>query len=210
MKRSLFTAVIAVAAMTAPTLAGYTIIQQNGAAPTYSQTLNFDEPGGPTGIISQAAFSSIGLADLNAGDGQPVVADHTASPGGGPWIGSGNSFFGNFGVFMTFDTDLTDFSAQFWDPSGTPSPFGGGMGIFIFDDGVEVGNAFVTPAWGGLGDSWFDIKGTGGMVFDEIRVLGFGFGPTTFMDNASWNGIPEPGALALLSLGAALLAGRRR
>src|SRR3546814_9914877 len=43
------------------------------------------------------------------------------------------------------------FSIQAWDPSGPPSPFGGGLGVFVFDDGVEVGSGFFTPAWGEIG-----------------------------------------------------------
>ena len=49
---------------------------------------------------------------------------------------------------MTFDSDLSDFGRV--DPSGPPSPIGGGLGVFVFDDGVEVTNMFGEPAWGGL------------------------------------------------------------
>ena len=67
--------------------------------------------------------------------------------------------------------------------------------MYLFNDGVQVaditmGDPFgvsTTPAWGGIGDTWFDITGTDGDVFDEIRVLGFGFSPTTFMDDITWN-----------------------
>lgn len=182
-------------------------ITQGSSAPTYSMTLDFDEPGGPTGIVSTDAWQSIGISELQAGDSVPIVDDFTP-----PWLGDGNSFFGNFGVFLTFDSDVSAFSLQAWDPSGSPSPFGGGMGIFVLDDGVEVAAMAFTPAWGGSGDEWFDIVASGGMVFDEVRILGFGFGPTTYVDNLSWNvtPVPVPGALILLASGLAGLGLSKR
>lgn len=190
-------------------MATYNIAQSGAAAPTYGTTLNFDEPGTPTGIVPANTWAGIGVTELQAGDGQPVVGDNDAVFGG--WgLGSGNSFFGNFGVFMTFDTDLDGFSTQVWDPSGPPSPFGGGAAVFILDDGVEVSAFAFEPAWGGLGDTWLNITATGGMVFDEVRILGFGFGPTTVVDNLSWNAVPAPGAAALLAIGGIASARRRR
>ena len=108
----------------------------------------------------------------------------------------------------TFDNDLDGFSSRVWDPSGAPSPFGGGFGVFVFDDGVEVGSYFGTPAWGGLGDEWINVTATGGMKFDEVRILGFGFGPTTLVDDLSWNVVPAPASVGLLGLAA--IGGMRR
>jgi MYXO-CTERM domain-containing protein len=196
------------AAITVPAFADYTITQGT-TAPTYGTTLNFDEPGGPTGFVSTDAWLvSHGITELQAGDGVPQV-DDWATITGQPWIGSGNSFFGNFGVFLTFENDVTEMSFEAWDPSGPPGPFGGGMGIFLFNDGVEVGSAFVEPARAGIGDQAFDVTTSGGDVFDEIRILGFGFTPTTYIDNMSWNPVPAPGALALLGV-VGLVGGRRR
>jgi hypothetical protein len=150
------------------------------------QTLNFDEPGGPVGVVPTDSWAALGLVEMQAGDGVPQVGDWDAANGG--WgLGDGLSFFGNFGVFMTFDSDLAAISFEVWDPSGPPGPFGGGLAIFLFDDGVEVASGFFTPAWGGIGDSWYDITVDGGDAFDEVRVLGFGFFPTTYMDNISWD-----------------------
>jgi hypothetical protein len=126
----------------------------------------------------------------------------------GPWLGDGNSFFGNFGVFITFDNDVTAFSAQVWDPSGPPSPIGGGLIVAVWNDGVEVTSTVIEPAWGTDVGSWLDIVGDGGTAFDEVRFVGLGFDPSTFTDNLSWTPVPAPGAIALLGL--AGLAGRRR
>lgn len=207
MNARLLAAALAACGSTAGAAASITVTQ-GSSAPTYGTTLNFDEVGGPTGVVGTDAWAGIGLTELQAGDGVPFVSDATALPGFG-WLGTGNSFLGNFGIFMTFDSDLTNFSGQIWDPSGPPSPFGGGLVIFLFNDGVEVFGDAYTPAWGGIGDTWFDISATGGMVFDEIRILGFGFNPTTYGDNFSWNAVPTPGSVALLG-SAGLLAARRR
>lgn len=202
--RTIEVVTVVAAAMTSAAVADITITQA-ASGTTYSTTLNFDEAGGPVGSgLANDAFASTGLADMAAGDGNNVVGDFVE-----PWIGTDNAFFGNFGIFMTFDTDLTSFSAQVWDPSGPPGPIGGGLGIFVFNDGTEVANSFITPSWGFVGDEWIDISATDGMVFDEIRLVGFGFTATTYADNLSWNAVPAPSGLALIGL-TGCIAGRRR
>lgn len=187
--------------------ADFTITQSEAAAPTYATTLNFDEVGGPVGAIAPDSFAGLGLAYLQSGEGSTIVGDNDLFAGWG--LGQGNSFYGAWGVFMNFSNDLTNFSAQIWDPSGPPTFMGGGLAVILFNDGVEVGASWGhTPAWGGLGDTWFDITATNGDTFDEIRILGFGFFPTTVMDNASWNMVPAPGAGVLLGL--SMLGLRRR
>lgn len=181
-------------------------VSQSASGMTYGTALNFDAD--PTGPAATDTWAASGLASINSGDGGGVIVNDWSSIIG-PWIGSGNSLFGNFGIFMNFDQDLANFSAQVWDPSGPPSPFGG-LGIFVFDDGNEVANLVIEPAWGGLGDSWVDITGTDGMVFDEIRIVGFGFDPSTFADNLSWNSVPTPSGVAVLSLGGLVMSRRRR
>jgi len=206
MKMSLTTGAAALVALASGSAAIADInVTQGASGTTYTTTLNFDEPGGPIGAgLANNLWAGIGLADMAAGDGNNVVDNFTQ-----PWIGTDNAFLGNFGVFMTFDSDLTNFSGQFWDPSGPPGPMGGGLGVFVFNDGAEVANSFVTPSWGFVGDDWLDITATDGMVFDEIRILGFGFDPTTYADNLSWNAVPAPGGVAMLGL-AGVVAGRRR
>ena len=88
--------------------------------------------------------------------------------------------------------------------------FGVGLSVFVFDNGGLVASSSFTPAWGGVGDEWFDITTDGGSVFDEVRILGFGFDPTTFVDNLSWNAVPEPGSLLLLIGGMSITLLRRR
>lgn len=205
MKTSTTLSAAALAAIAAGTASAAITVTQSDSGTTYGTTLNFDEPGTPTGIVPNDTWAGMGLAIMDAGDGQSQVFDASE-----PWIGDGNSFLGVFGVFMTFSTDLTAFSGQVWDPSGPPGGFGGGFGVFVFNDGVEVGNLIGEPAWGGLGDSWIDISVADGMVFDEVRILGFGFFPTTYVDNLSWNAVPTPGSLAFLGLAGLATTRRRR
>ena len=210
MKRQTTTAAaMSIAAIVgSPALGGYTITQ-GATAPTYTGfSLNFDEPGGPTGPVATTAWHASHGITIDAGDGAPQVDNWDIVHAAGWGLGDNNSFFGNFGVFMTFDNDLTAMSIEVWDPSGPPSPMGGGLLVALFDGGVEVSSTVVTPAWGGFGDSWFDLTTSAGDVFDEVRILGFGFTPTTYADNLSWNVVPGPGSLALLAL--AGVVGRRR
>lgn len=207
MKKTLMTgAAVVLAAGVAQ--ADFVVTQSEAPAPTYATTLNFDEAGGPVGEIAPDSFAALGLSYIQSGEGTTIVGDNDAWAGWG--LGQGNSFYGPYGVFMNFSAGLTNFSAQIWDPSGPPSLFGGGLAVVLFRDGVEVGASYEhTPAWGGLGDTWFDISATNGDTFDEVRILGFGFFPTTVMDNASWNMVPAPGAGSVALLGLAV-AGRRR
>jgi hypothetical protein len=108
---------------------------------------------------------------------------------------------------MEFSGDLTAASLQYWDTSGPAGPFGGGVGVFVFNDGVEVAAVpFSSGAFNNT-NSWVHIVATDGMVFDEIRCVGFGFPADSYVDNISF--VPAPGALALLGL-AGLVGTRRR
>jgi hypothetical protein len=194
-------------------------VTQGASAPMYTNTLNFDEPGQQTGPVPGNYWNGIGITEFVSGVGDGGVGDVS---GIFPWINDGNAFEGPFGVFIRFAGDLTGFSAQVWDPSGPPGPFGGGFGVFVFNDAdpmdpnpTPVATLFGEPAWGGLpGDGeWVNISTTGGMVFDEVRILGFGFSPTTYVDNLSWDtssAIPEPGSCGLIFMAAATIAVRRR
>jgi len=203
--------VAACAALAAPAFAGYNVAGSTSQAPTYGTTLNFEEGGVPTGVgLAADTFSSFGVSSLTAGDGFNRIDNFSTMPGFG-WLPDSNSFIGGFGVFMNFDTDLTEMSAQVWDNSGPPSLFGGGMFVVLLNDGVEVSFNVVNPAFGGVGDSWFDITTTDGDVFDEVRFVGAGFaGPLTILGEASWNAVPATGAATLLGLGGLVAARRRR
>jgi hypothetical protein len=208
MKAQTIIAAATIAAVSGPAWAGYAITQAPTAPSYLGMTLNFDEPGGPTGIVTPDAWLVSHGLTIQAGDGTPWV-DDWATITGQPWLGDANSFYGNFGVFMNFESDLAALSLEVWDPSGPPSPFGGGLYVYLFDDGVQVAFGEYTPAWGGIGDTWYDITANGGDVFDEVRILGFGFNPTTYADNLSWDVVPGPGSLALLAV-AGLVSRRRR
>ncbi len=190
------------------TALGSVMITQGTSAPTYSITLTFDEPGGPTGQVPTDAWAaSHGISSLNSGDGvNRIVAD----PGnyGWTWAGGDYAFIAPWGTFINFANDLTELSAQVWDDSGPGGPFGGGMFVGAYNDGLEVALVFVDPAWGGLGLEWFNFTTTDGSVFDEVRFVGNNWiGPTNIVDNLSWNLVPEPASLALLALAAVI---RRR
>lgn len=185
-------------------------ITQGASAPTYTNTLTFDEPGGPTGTLPGNTWAGLGLSELVAGVGPGTVAQVNTNPGFG-WLGTGNVFIAPFGAFLTSSQDLTAFSVRYWDSSGPATFSGGGAAVVVFNDGVEVASLFITnPAFGGVGQSAFNIVADGGSVFDEVRMLGFGFPADGYIDDLSWNTIPSPGAAGLLALGCAAMTRRRR
>jgi hypothetical protein len=191
-----------------PTAASVVVTQTFAPAPTYATTLNFDEPAGPTGINvpSNSWDLSHDIPLFQSGEGSNFVGDNSGSTAQGT-----NSYYGPFGVFINFGNDLTSMSFQGWDSSGPATPFGGGAGVVTLNDGVEVGFSVFTPAFGGFGNSWYNLTTTGGSVFDEVRFVGFGFPADSFVDNLSWNAVPEPASIALLAMaGVGALIRRRR
>ena len=197
--------------LAAPAFADVTV-SVGASAPTYGTTLSFDEPGGPTGeFLPSNSWSGIGIGSLGAGDGNNFVANLNANPGFG-WLPDNNVFVGNFGVFIEFDTDVTEFSAQVWDNGGPADFISGGMIAVAQKDGVDVGSFFwETPVFGTAGDNWFDITTTGGDSFDRVVFVGFAFvSPLTIIDNISFNTVPAPGASLVLGCGLLGAARRRR
>jgi len=188
--------------------AGYTVTQSTAAAPTYANTLNFDEAGGPTGFVSSNAWTGYGISsiqDQDTGTGAYVIPGSTF-----PWMtNTSNVLYGAWGIDITFAQPVTHFSFQLWGNSGTPSFFGGGTGVFVTNSSGDIlGGDVYTAAWGGVGKTWFNIEATGGDTITRVLIPGFGQGlPEQMIDNLSWNTVPGPGAVALLALG---LAGRGR
>lgn len=199
-----------VACLSGSTALGAVTVSNVAAAPTYSTTLTFDEVGGPTGSnVPATAWSALGISSFVSGSGTNAVSTVNTNPGFG-WLGTGNVFWGPFGVFINFDTDLTEFSAQYWDSSGPATFMGGGAIAVAFNDGVEVASFFLTnPAYAGAGMTGINITTDGGSVFDEVRMLGFGFFPEAYVDNLSWNAVPAPASAMVAGL-ALIGAGRRR
>lgn len=190
--------------------AGVTITQ-GSSAPTYATTLNFDEVGGPLGTVPATAWTSLGIARFEGGAAASTTITTMSSQPGFGWLGSGNVAYAPWGAFITFQNDLTSFSARYWDSSGPGGPFGGGAAALAFRDGVQVASLGVSsPAYGGVGNPWFNFATTGGDTFDEVRLVGFGFFPEAYLDDLSWTAVPSPAGGAVLAMAGALIARRRR
>ena len=204
----LLASALAALALSSMAMGAYTITQGT-TAPTYGDyQLDFDQPGDPTGaIVGDEWYGSHGITlGSGVGDGGSVD-DWDATYGGNGWLGAGNSHWGSFGTFITFDGPVGEFSLEVWN-NGT-DPFFGGIGVYVFQQGVEVGFIGGTPAWNGAGMQAWDIVATDGDWFDEVRIIDWDFASFgIYTDNYSWNDVPAPGALALLGL--AGLARRRR
>lgn len=206
-----------VAAATCTAIAGaasaaINITQSTTVAPTYGTTLNFDEPGTPTGTVASNSFASYGIANFGTGDNINVVdiGAYNTAPGYS-WLGTGNSAHGSYGLYLNFSSQLSAFSCQYWDDSGPGSFFGGGAAVIALLNGVEVGSLFLNnPAFSSTGKSWINVTTTGGTTFDEIRLVGFGFFPQAYADNLSWNTVPAPSAAGLLALSGIVVCRRRR
>ncbi|MBS0187620.1 MAG: hypothetical protein JSS51_06095 [Planctomycetes bacterium] len=202
---------LSAAALASNAGAAFTVTQSAAAAPTYAHTLNFDEPGTPTGEVPANAFTSYGVASLYTGENASAsyITQANTTPGYG-WLGTGNVCAGAYGVFMKFSGEVSQLSVQYWDDSGPGSFFGGGAAIVLLKNDVEVSFTFLnSPAFSPTAKPWFNITGDAGDSFDEIRFVGFGFFPTAYIDNVSWTSVPSPAGACLLGL-AGLMGSRRR
>jgi len=74
--------------------------------------------------------------------------------------------------------------------------------------GSVVGSGSFTGAWGGVGNSWYNITTTGGSTISHVAIYNNGFDQFDYVDNISWTTTPTPGAMSLLGL--AGLTGLRR
>lgn len=215
MNRTCVSAAAVAAALSIASLAGaaITITQNTAASPTYSTQLDFDAPGSPVGVgIASNSFAAWGLASIGTGDNPNAInVDQVNTNPGFGWLGTGNCAFGAWGLFLSFSNQLTSYSGQYWDDSGPASFSGGGATVVALKGGLEVGSLFITtPAFNPIGKSWINITTTDGDTFDEVRFVGFGFFPTAYIDNLSWNAVPAPSSLGLLALSGVVAARRRR
>lgn len=192
--------------------AAFSFIQSSSAQPTYSNVLNFDAPGSPTGPCAGDAFAAFGVSSLVTGtDPGAYVTQMNTIPGYG-WLGTGNVATGAFGLYMKFSSEVSQLSVQYWDNSGPGSFFGGGAILVLSKNGVQVDSYFIqNPAFGPAGKPWFNITSSGGSTFDQIDFVGFGSASAdAFIDNVSWTSIPTPASAALLVFGGTLITRRRR
>lgn len=187
-------------------------VTYSASAPSYTNTLNFDEPGQATGVVPPSSWNSLGISSLDAGVGGGGFVGDLNSIFGVTWLGTGNSFLGTFGSFLNFSGDVTEFSCQYWDDSGPATFLGGGAIVVALNDGNEVGSFFINlPTWNATGPTWVNITTAGTSVFDEVRFVGFGrVSPQAVIDNLSWNVVPAPASAGVLALGVLAAARRRR
>jgi hypothetical protein len=191
--------------------AAYTITQSGPAAPSYSKLITFDEPGTPTGVVAKDWWANnlgLGVTIEDAVNANAVAISDPADA----WLGSGNVAGGIFGIYqIVFTGNASSMSFQAWDSSGSPNPFGAGLRIVLLDaNNNQLANQAFTGAWGGVGNTWFNVTTTNGDSFNKIAIFNnTSFNPT-YIDNVSWNSVPSPGALALFSLAGLVRRGRRR
>ena len=214
MRQSVLTAAAIAAAATLTSAAGaaVTVTATVAPAPTYSNVLNFDQPGEPTGSIPATTWTGLGITSLEAGVGGAYVDQLNTAPGYG-WLGTGNVFVGVYGAFLNFASPVSSFSCQYWDDSGPGSFFGGGAAVVPLLNGNPIGDGLFlnNPAYGGIGASWMNIVATGGDSFNGVAFIGYGDpSPTAYLDNLSWNTVPAPGAGAAFGLAGIAMIRRRR
>lgn len=217
-------AIVAQAGLLASTAsAQYTWTGSVAPAPTYSNTLNFDEaplPAGAPGVVASNAYVSRGVSAMNWIGGGGVLVNSGNTVFGTTFMPTNNQAVSNAYIEFYFAQDVNQFSAQFWDSAPNASPTGsGGARIDLYNNGVMVNNFFISnPFWtsnigvAGTLPTWFNVVTAPGVVFDQVVFNGFGlnFGDDNLaVDNLSWNTVPTPGAAALLGMGG-LFAGRRR
>ncbi len=204
----LASATVTLLSISASASAAVSFAQTLAAAPTYGTTLNFDEPGTPTGLVSGTTWlASKGVTITDGVNGNNTVVDNFTNIY--PWVGTGNSVAGSYGNIIMFTGDITNFSCQEWDSNGPNSPTGGGFVFWALDaNGNVIDGVGLSGAWGGVGKTWLNMNAA---ASDHVRGIYISsnswIGDPAYIDNLSWNAVPAPGGIALLALG---FAGARR
>ena len=192
-------------------------------APTYANTLNFDEaplPAGVPGVVASNAYAGRGVSAINWLYGSGVLVNSGNTAFGTTFLPANNQALSNAYIEFYFSQDVTAFSAQFWDSAPNAGFSGGGARIDISNNGVIIDSYFISnpfwtsniPAAGSL-PTWFNVVANPGVVFDQVTFNGFGanYGDDSLaVDNMSWTTVPTPGAAALLGVGGLVGLRRRR
>lgn len=219
----------ALALICSPAFAGYVATQTVAPAPAYGTTLNFDEVGGPVpgtypgnyhtnwnashGVDVRINFPGqfLFLGDVGA-EAHPLPTN----PGD---IGTANAIYGDGGLSLHFVNPTTELSFRGWGEAPGNGP--NATFLILYSGGSEVfnsssfANGMPRMEWPGNGNSqgeWYNVVATGGDTFDEVRFFTQSFSLNdTAMDDLSWNSVPEPTSLMLLSsvFGIAMLRRRR-
>lgn len=204
MKLKLLVSTLAMLAFcAAPSFAAFAISQgPAGSNPVYTTTLGFDVAA--PGNTNPGDFSGTGISSLASGTGVQILDDYT-----GLGYGENQSLFMPFGAFIDFAVPVDAVSIQAWETSGAASPFGGGAILEIRNQSDPQSGP---PLWSAPMDNTgnnpdISFTATGGMSFDQIRIVGFGFpSADAYVDNLSFRAavVPEPatsalGLIALLS-----------
>jgi hypothetical protein len=198
--------------MSSSLFADFMITQSDTETAYTGNSVDFEDA--PTGVNMDPFdfYQASNGITFTSGNGFMVASnwDDTDGIDGGASPG-GIQLAGGFQVNMQFEQDVTELSWQGWADGQPAFPFGG-INVFVFNDGVEVAAYFGDFApFGGVGDEWFNVVATGGDSFDEIRFFNPSFQSfSAYVDNISFNNVPEPGTFGLLSIVGLVVFRRRR
>ncbi|MBX3373845.1 MAG: hypothetical protein KF817_08415 [Phycisphaeraceae bacterium] len=189
----------------------FSVTQTSEPAPQYANLVTFDEPGTPTGWVPFGLYQSVGFnmastddpSGFNIGD----VSDAF------PWLGTGNVAYASSGLLLRFHHGgARRVSFQGWGDAGPAGPFGGFL-VWILDEEGNVLSEYdtFTPAWDGLGNTWYNIAAYGSARVQYLLISNKGDeAGDTYIDNLSWSLVPAPGAFALFAVAGLARARRRR
>ena len=187
--------------------AAYAISLGAGPGPFYTNSVVFDAPAGnnlPTNTWAAQGISSVVGFDTGMASVLNLTANH-------PWAPNTNVLWSPWGLEITFAQAVTSVSFQGWGNGGNATPFGGGTFVTLKNNDTQLLSQGFTAAWGGTGNTWYNITTTGGDSFNRVVFNSNLFAglPEQFISQITWTNVPGPGSLALLGL-AGVVGGRRR